>query len=354
MKIYIDMIAFYLQKAGGITGVWKELLIRMLRDKLDITLILQDKKCENIYFKQIIDHSPNVIYEKGRNVFINRYLPVGCDLEKGSKFISTYYRIHRNTSICQYVLVHDFTYEYYLKGIRRLVHSWQKKKAVCSASVVICVSENTKRDLLKFYYWVKKDIFVIYNGVNEVYRQCSDVGYINELQEYNNIPFLLYVGSRACYKRFDLAVKIARECRYGLVIIGGGSLQNKEITMLHKNVKHNYLHITGISDEILNLIYNKAFALVYPSEYEGFGMPIIEAQRAGCPVIARKGSAVSEIVRNQTILMENGSVRDAKEIIHQLKNPSRRNIIKSEGFLNAKRFNWEKTYKEYVKVLFHT
>lgn len=351
MKIYIDMIAFYLQKAGGITSVWKELLIRMLHDGLDIILILQDTKCENIYFKQIMELSPQTVYERGK-VFINRYMPVRIHLEKGSKFISTYYRKSSDKLICQYVLIHDFTYEYYATGMKKLIHSWQKKNAVRSSQAAICVSENTKKDLLKFYPWVKeKDIYVIYNGVNEVYQKCPNTGELIELGKYNNIPFLLYVGSRVQYKRFDIAVKTAGECGYGLVIIGGGTLQKREIALLNENVKDNYLHITKVQDETLNRIYNKAFALIYPSEYEGFGIPIIEAQRAGCPVIACRGSSVSEIVRNESMLMESCSVQEAKRIIDQLKNQDKRNLIELKGFENAKEYIWEKAYKEYVKVL---
>lgn len=86
MKIYIDMTAFYIQKADGITNVWKALLTRMLKGGLEIVLILQKVECENIYFNQIMEFSTNVVYEKGNNVRINRYLPIRCHMEKGSKF----------------------------------------------------------------------------------------------------------------------------------------------------------------------------------------------------------------------------------------------------------------------------
>lgn len=352
MALYVDMIAFYLQKAGGITSVWKELLIRMLRDGLNIVLILQDTKCENIYFQQIMEFCPKTVYERGK-VFINRYMPVRIHLEKGNKFISTYYRKSSDKSICQYVLVHDFTYEYYAAGIKRMIHSWQKKNAISNSQAAICVSENTKKDLLKFYQWAKeKYIYVIHNGVSEVYQKCSNTDEIIELKKYNNIPFLLYVGSRAQYKRFDVAVRVAGDCGYGLVIIGGGTLRKRETALLNENVRDNYLHITEVRDETLNRIYNKAFALIYPSEYEGFGIPIIEAQRAGCPVIACRGSSVSEIVRNESMLMERCSVQEAKRIMDELRDPDKRNMVKMEGLENAKEYIWEKAYKEYVKVLF--
>lgn len=353
MKLYIDMIAFYLQKAGGITSVWKELLIRMMKDEMHVVLILQDSECHNIYFKQIMSLNPEVIYEKGSKIYINRYLPIRCHLESGSRFLSTYYRVSLDKTILQYSIVHDFTYEHYMKGIKRVVHSLQKKWAVKYANNLVCVSENTKKDLMLYYPWVRnEDIYVIYNGVSKIYQPCSSIGTVKELGRYNKNPFLLYVGSRATYKRFDVAVKIAGNRGYGLVIVGGGMLNKKESELLMHEMGDHYIHISGISDERLNLIYNKAFALIYPSEYEGFGMPIVEAQRAGCPVIACKGSSVSEVMGKKGMLLSKGEVSEAERLIDNLENKEYRAMIIAEGYKNAERFSWDKTYDEYKKLLY--
>ncbi|MCI8966942.1 MAG: glycosyltransferase family 4 protein [Lachnospiraceae bacterium] len=352
MKLYIDMIAFYLQKAGGITSVWKELLIRILRDDSDIILILQKRECSNIYFSQIMSFDPAVIYENGDHVNLNRYLPVRCSLTDGDLFVSTYYRIPKNSNIRQYVLVHDFTYEYYVKGIKRAVHSWQKKTSVKNADVIACVSENTRKDLARFYPWSKeKKRFVLYNGVSACYRPIDGKGYIKELGKYNNCEFLLYVGSRADYKRFDHAVDVAAHFGYSLVIVGGGNLNEKECVYLENRLKENYLHINAISDMILNKVYNKAFALIYPSEYEGFGLPIIEAQRAGCPVIARKGSSIDEVFGDSEYLMQANTLEEAGRIINLLKDPAGRDEYCKRGYRNSQRFDWEKTYTEWIKII---
>lgn len=353
MKLYIDMIAFYLQKAGGITSVWKELLIRLLRDKEDIVLILQDKECENIYFKQIMDFNPNVIYEKGKKININRYKPVNCKLEKNAGFISTYYRYTRDKNTKQFVLVHDFTYEYYVHGLKKWVHAFQKRLAVKKAGVTICVSKNTQKDMLHFYPWVKdKENYVIYNGANEIYRRKENIGEVECLGKYNHINFLLYVGSRAKYKRFDFAVDVATTYAYPLVIIGGGEFSASEKDLLDSKLNNNYLHLTGISDEILNDIYNKAFALLYPSEYEGFGIPIIEAQRAGCPVIAYACSAVSEVIGNSETVIYQYNTNEIKHILKKLNEDRIRELIIGSGNENTQRFSWEKTYDMYRVLIF--
>lgn len=344
--LYIDMIAFYLQKAGGITVVWKELITRMLRDKCEVTLILQDTPCENIYFKQIMDLNPKVICENGKYTKIKRYLPVNIPFNSESIFVSTYYRIPSNSETKQFTIVHDFTYEYYVKGIRKVVHAWQKKKSVKNADTVVCVSNNTKEDLLKFYLWAKeKQIYVIYNGVNDIYRPLEHKEGIDELGEYNQIPFFLFVGSRASYKRFDFAVDVANYEKKALVIVGGGLLNKQEKRLLHDKLENNYIQLMGVSDETLNKLYNMAEALLYPSEYEGFGIPVIEAQRAGCPVLAYAGSSVKEIV-SEDMLLHTLNLEETHNILSKIYSSE----LRKQGYMNAKRFSWEDTYSQYKGV----
>lgn len=352
MRLYIDMIAFYLQRAGGITNVWKELLIRMLRDNRDIKLILQKCECGNIYFNQIMVFNPAVIYENGSYAKWNRYLPVRCSMEDGDLFISTYYRIPEDSSIKQYVLVHDFTYEYYVKGIKRTVHSWQKRRSAENADIIACVSENTRKDLAHFYPWTKeKKCVVIYNGVSASYKPIDNKEYIKELGKYNNCEFLLYIGSRSGYKRFDHAVDVAAYFGYSLVLIGGGKLNEREHILLDSRLNNHYLHLKTISETVLNKIYNKAFALIYPSEYEGFGLPIIEAQRAGCPVIARTGSSIDEVFGDSAYLMQENTLEEAGRIIDLLKDSNGRDEHCKRGYVNSLRFDWEKTYAGMIDVI---
>lgn len=349
--LYIDMTAFYLQNAGGITSVWKELIIRLLRDKKDVTLILQrDAICRNIYWEQIMAYHPCTVYESGK-IRINRYLPVQCRLKEGNLFVSTYYRRVKQKGIKQFVTVHDFTYEYYVKGIRKYIHAVQKRNAVKCADMVICVSENTMKDMHIFYPWSKnKKSRVIYNAANDIYKNEDATEIVDGISDMNG-QFLLYVGSRAPYKRFDLAVEIAAKTGYYMVIIGGGRLSDKENKMLAEYGGFKWKHLTGISDGKLNYLYRRAYALIYPSEYEGFGIPLIEAQSAGCPVIAYNGSSVSEVMQDKATLMGKTDISEAERILKLLSDYKFRKETVQKGYKNAKRFSWERTYKEYLNIL---
>lgn len=347
MKLYIDMIVFYIQKAGGITSVWKELITRMLRDRQDVVLILQDCECRNIYFEQIMSYQPAVIYEKSKSLLQSRYCSVRCAVDNNSRFISTYYRAPENKNLRQYTLVHDFTYEYYRKGLARWVHSWQKKKSIKCSDTIICVSNHTKQDLLNFYPWAKdKEIHVIYNGVSEVYKKLNQKISVDELKEINT-KYFVYVGSRAFYKRFDFAVDVAQCYGYKLVVIGGGDFTKKERKVLERKLPQSYVHLCGISDEKLNEIYNKAAALVYPSEYEGFGIPILEAQRAGCLVVAKKGSSINEVYGNDKYLLNHNDLQEVGSLFEDFKNEKLNQKIRNDGLRNSERFSWEDTYKKY-------
>jgi mannosyltransferase len=111
--------------------------------------------------------------------------------------------------------------------------------------------------------------------------------------------------------------------------------------------KLNYQCITGVSIEDLNYYYNRAFCLLYTSLYEGFGIPIIEAQRAGCPVIATKTSSIPEVLGNNYLAVENPTFEKISQRLKELASTS--NLRKESieiGFEKAKQFSWQNTYDQ--------
>jgi len=227
-------------------------------------------------FRQKLSLPHDKIYNRSdRFLKIKRYCNLRQDINEPYLFHSSYYRTSGDKMAKNITTVHDFTYEYHMKGIQQKIHSWQKFSAIRKAAAIVCVSESTKRDVLKFLPDVDESkLHVIYNGVSEEYKRIENSHY-SSLGE-----FVLFVGSRVSYKNFDFLVEAMIGVRMKLVIVGG-KLTDFEKNMLDNKLgKDRYIEFSNISNEELNKIYNAAYCLVYPSSYEGFGIPVLEAQRA--------------------------------------------------------------------------
>lgn len=303
IPITFDNIIFSLQRYGGISVVWTELLNRARADK-DLAVTELDYK----------DQLPHRTLERYR---VPAWTPTQPTL-----FHSSYFRICPHPLATNITTVHDLTYHYYRKGMAKAVHLWEEQRALRHSKAVICVSENTKRDLLNCYPWLDEEqIKVVYNGVGDEFFPIPSV---------EKKGYLLYVGNRAVeYKRYDVAQEVARLT--GLELITA----------------------SNVSREQLNIMYNEALCLLYPSDYEGFGIPILEAQKAGCPVIAQNTSSVPEVIGAAGLMVNHNTAArvaaDMAEIVRHLLSQPTQGII-AAGLENAKRFSWDKTYKQMKQI----
>lgn len=349
IKVIIDNIAFYLQKSGGISVVWYELISRLEKEFINTIKYVEYKKTpQNIFYRKLhISNNQKIktVYNK-----ISRYLPLRLSKIK-EKFIfhSSYYRYSSNPNAINITTVHDFTYEYFAKGLTRRIHSWQKKRAIIKSEYVICISENTKKDLFKFIPESKsKNIKVIYNGVSNDYYVLPHP--VKSKIPYPNKKFVVFVGNRDGYKNFDFTVSTFSNFNYPLVIVGS-PLTKRETYILNEKLGHSKYYYAGrVSNEELNVIYNTAFALFYPSSYEGFGIPILEAQKAGCPVVAYNTSSIPEVIGESPLLLQELTLNECKRVFCMLENEHVRKEICELGLNNAKRFTWDNMYKQVLDL----
>jgi mannosyltransferase len=303
LNVVLDNIIFTLQRNGGISVVWNELLRRA---RADLAQSLEE-----------LDY-----VEKMTPRFMERYRIPAYKAQTPAVFHSSYFRILPQPDVYNVTTVHDLTYHFYRHGLPKAVHLWEEERALRHSEAVICVSQSTKRDLLHFYPWLKEDrLYVIYNGVSESFFPISSV---------EKKGYLLYIGnSTVAYKRFDVAQEVARLTGLELV------------TASH------------VSQERLNTMYNEALCLLYPSDYEGFGLPVLEAQRAGCPVIAQNRSSIPEVIGPDGLMVNHDTPhRMAEEMAHavrELLSRPAQHIIDS-GLENTKRFSWDKNYEQVKQV----
>lgn len=350
MHIVYDNIVFSLQRNGGISVVWQELLTRMMNSGVHNLHFIEYQHNENNPFRKKLElNSSEVILKSSRWLNIKRYLPPRININEPFIFHSSYFRTCSNKKAINVTTVHDFTYEYFRKGLAKYVHCWQKYRAIRKSSVIVCISENTKRDLLRFLPNIDaKRVHVIYNGVSEDY-------YVIKNKETYEPPFppktyLVFVGSRVSYKNFELVIRGVSKSNYNLVI-AGPTLTEKERETINCYIPSNRYKAVGfLSNKNLNVVYNYAAALAYPSSYEGFGIPVIEAQKAGCPVIAYKGSSIPEIIGETPLLMNELTEEELLKKIELLSDTRLVGEIRSSGLENSKRFSWDNMVQQYLDL----
>ena len=225
-------------------------------------------------------------------------------------FHSSYYRYCTNPKAINITTVHDFTYEFFRKGIQKKIHSWQKFKALRHSNYIVCVSKNTQHDLLNLFPEIdERKVRVIYNGVSD---------------EYHRLP-----------PSFDII----------------RSLPFSQQNLLKQHMPKERYRATGfITNEKLNILLNYAAALIYPSIYEGFGIPILEAQKAGCPVIACNNSSIPEVLSSKTLMMDNVSIRELVAKLKLLSNNDLIQEVRTAGIKHSKNFSWDKMATQYYNL----
>lgn len=221
-----------------------------------------------------------------------------------------------------------------------------KRKAVARADAIVCVSENTRRDLIALLpaECASKPIRVIHHGFAKPLFAATDVVAAAKLT--NGKPFVLYIGTRVTYKNFGTLLtafsKLGKENRdLNLVAFGGGNLSAGEQADISGLGLHGRIIQFGGSDGLLAALFNTAQAFVYPSLYEGFGMPILEAFAAQCPVICSSTAISREVAGDAADYFE---PNDAEQLSHMIssnvmRTPSRH----AAAGVRLKLFDWDKS-----------
>jgi len=338
--VTLDGIIFSLQRTGGISVCFQEFFKRVVAVDLDAELLLFDKSAET----RVGGSSKHI--RQCRHRFLERYRD--CEVSPAATlFHSSYYRVPVSNKIPVVTTVHDFTYERFNSGIKRWVHSSQKFNAIKKASAIICVSDHTRKDLLELLPEIEAEkVHVIHNGVGSSFFPIEV-----ESNYPTHRPYVLFVGSRVFYKNFRaVAESLENLTDLEIVCVGGGDFSEDELKFLEYKVPGRYRHEGDVSEKKLNQLYNQAQCLLYPSSYEGFGIPVLEAMSAGCPVVALNSSSIPEVAGDAALLLDSADPDLLVAAIEQTADTAFRREIRQKGFLQAQLFSWDQSFIQTLKV----
>ena len=333
ISLHIDDIIYRLQRTGGISVYWQEMTSRIAKD-------------------------PAFTIRHSRGSKATRMLPI---ISRGDLFHSSYFRTPLSVKTKIVVTVYDFLYELgWLSTKGGLVTIWQKKQAIRAADVIICISEQTKRDLLAIYPDVSKyaDIHVVYLGKSfSIDHPASRQKCQRFVTLQNIIPdrYVLFVGGRSGYKNFTgAATGFARSSlpQQGFSIVCTGTrFTDSEMALLNTlGLQDRAIALDQATYDELNYLYQHAFALVYPSLYEGFGLPPLEAMSCGCPVIVSNTSSLPEVVGNAGILIDPSDPVFICDALERLCDRTTRLVCKEKGVARSKLFDWDITAEKHIEV----
>ncbi len=354
VPLILDNIVFTFQKAGGVSMYWYELLKRLGvgTDNFAVSIIKQKNEINNIYEKHLDYSDIDVSYESLLPPKLIRYLPNTVSIPEDSIYHSSYLRVALNKNITNILTLYDFSHD---KGLAtrfpaNMFNIQQKKFGINRAHGLICISENTKKDLLHFYPHINpKKVKVIYLGANDGYYRFTNKVSTLFRNQVNLLftKYVLYVGERPFYKNFNIAVDAVEQLKdYTLIIAGGVVLSESEKSNLESKLKGRYYKFEALSFDEMNQLYNYAFCLMVPSAYEGFGLPVLEAMKTGCPVITSNISSLPELMGSQGLMVNTINSESFIIKIKELEKESFRGEYIEYLMDRALLFNWDKMYEE--------
>ena len=266
--------------------------------------------------------------------------------------------IPRFSTIPIVVTIHDLSFHYYpndfLKRDLFKLKNWTKY-SVKNAKKIIAVSQSTKQDLIRFYDISEDKIQVIYNGFEKnITNSQLDTKVIQKIKKQS---YILYVGTlqpRKNLERLIEAFSLVKNKNLDLVIVGKRGWMFEEILEAPKKygVSGRVKFLDSVSDEELPNLYRNALCFILPSLYEGFGLPILEAMKYGCPVLASNVSSLPEAGGDAALYFDPENTGDiARSLESIIQNSELRKDLIKKGYQQVKKFSWEKSAKETLKVL---
>lgn len=361
MKIAFDGKRFFNNGSG--LGNYSRDLVRILAAYYPDNeyLLLNNKKSER--GKEILA-LPSVSFIETSKGKLSRQFKMGkdaqnanCDIFHG---LSGELPIRWNEkSIKKIVTIHDLIflrYPKYYGFFDRKIHFWKFKKAAEQADLIIAISEQTKADIIKFLKVPESRIRVVYQGCHHSFKEDKPQELLESVQDKFKIPkeFILNVGTIEERKNLLNIVKSINNTEIPLVVVGKKKdkyFRKVQRFIIKNKLQNQVFFLENVSMEELAAIYKLAKIFVYPSVFEGFGIPVIESLFSGTAVITSNSSSLPEAGGKDSLYIDPNNIDDLKsKILFLWSNESERKRRAEKGLLYAQKFSDENIAKDLIKV----
>ncbi|MBD1921226.1 FkbM family methyltransferase [Microcoleus sp. FACHB-831] len=346
--IIIDGVFFQLYKTG-IARVWQSLLEEWAENGFAQHIVVLDRagtspKIPGIHYRSVPP------YDYGATDGDRQMLQEVCDEQDADLFISTYYTTPLSTP--SVFMAYDMIPEVMEWDLANPM--WcEKNHGIQEASGYLAISESTARDLVKFFPHISPELVTVAPcGVKSTFSPAS-LEEINQFKTKYGIskPYFIIVGTGG-YKNtilfFQAFGQIHSKEGFEIVCTGSGGFLQDEFRV---HTSGSVVHMLQLSDEELKAAYSGAVALVYPSKYEGFGLPVLEAIACGCPVITCPNSSIPEVAGKAALYVNDADINGLANALCDVQKPEVRSSLIAAGLEQAKNFSWSKMAKTVSSAL---
>ena len=360
MRVFFDHQTFSNQLYGGISRYFCELISginKTEQHKAHLSLLWSN----NIHLKEYNLSTLSYPFpNRHRLLQTSNQLFNKVDLKMGKYDI--YHATYFNDFLINSTNSRPFVTTFYDMTYERLSHKFtelsrdtliieQKKKIASRAAHLIAISQSTKQDMIDILGISPEQITVIHLGSSFAFN-LPDANYSSDTIEK---PYLLYVGNRSGYKNFRLFLKAAssliKKHQIAIICAGGGKFDKDEITLISSLSIAGLIKHVAIDDKILPDLYRRAIAFVFPSLYEGFGIPILEAFSCSCPCVLSSTSSLPEVGGDAALYinpLDNESIVDALERI--ITDTALRTDLIQRGQQRLSLFSWQNTVDQTISL----
>lgn len=361
MKILYDHQIFTSQVYGGISRYFYE-LINSYNTNKDTETILPFMFSLNHYIKDEDNISDFPIFTnyqfKGKNRLlqtVNKIFSISTLTKKAfNVFHPTYYDPYFLNYLGgkPFILtVHDMIHEKFSDNFPSRDKTSEHKRILCKhASKIIAISNNTKRDLIEIFGINESKIEVVYHGNSMHFYN------IGKQKVHKNDTYILFVGGRGGYKNFERFIKATSILLHEysdlhVICAGGGSFNPQEIALFKQLNLEEKVSQRNVNDEELSFLYSGAIMFVFPSLYEGFGIPLLEAFSCKCPVVCSDASSFPEIAGKAAEYFDPYDIESIYQAMKGvLSSCERREELRIAGSKQLEMFSWSKAARETQRI----